>query len=625
MSAARPPWAAGWPVLMLLALVAAVFSRTAGFPFVYYDDPHYVLENPFVRRGLTWEGARWALTTFHAANWHPLAWLSHMLDVQLFGLWAGGHHVTNVVFHGANVVLLFFFFGRATGAWGRSWLVAALFAVHPLHVESVAWVAERKDVLSTFFGLLALGAYARYAERPGAGRYALVAVWLVSGLAAKPMLVTLPCLLLVLDRWPLGRREGWMGLATEKLPLLALSAASAALTVLAQGRGGAVLALEDVPLWYRALHAAHSYGAYLADAVWPAGLAVFYPHPAQGGVLRLRWVLLALGLLVAVSIACWCHRRSRPWLLTGWVWYLGTLVPVIGLVQVGAQARADRYTYLPLVGVFVMAAWLGEELLRRAGVGRRAAAAVAAAWVLALSAAAWRQVGYWEGSYELFARAHAVTERNWMALTALGREAGRLGRTEEAVARLREALVLNPDFGDAHYNLFVALRRAGRSDEALPHLLRALELDPGQARARNQLGVVFLESGKPNRAAGEFRRALGLNPFLAEARNNLGVALAELGQPQEAVAELRTALDLDPDHSEAHFNLGGELAAQGDLEAAEGHLRAALRGAGAVGEVHAALAEVLDARGRHREAAEHRAKAERQAASRSGGEGLWKP
>ncbi|MHB8765295.1 MAG: glycosyltransferase family 39 protein, partial [Deferrisomatales bacterium] len=441
------PWA---PPLALALGVAALYGRTHGYPLVGYDDPQYLLQSPHVSAGLTWAGALWALTATYHANWHPLTWLSYMLDVELFGPSAGAHHGVNALLHGVNAVLLYGLLRRTTGATWRSALVAALFAVHPLRVESVAWVAERKDVLSTCFALLALGAYARYAKRPGVARYLVVAGCFALGLMAKPMVVTLPCLMLVLDRWPLGRREGWGRLALEKVPLLALAAGASALAVAAQGQADAVITWENAPFAYRGLNALASYGVYVAQALVPVGLAPFYPHPRHLGALPLAAGAGGAAVVAAGSAAAWCWRRRRPWFAVGWLWYLGTLVPVIGLVQVGDQAHADRYTYLPLVGLFLIGAWAAGEAAGPGGPRRAAVVAGAAGALAAFSALTWAQVGHWRSTEALFRHALAVDGRNWLAHNTLAADLLAQGRDAEALAHVEEALGLNPGLAEAH-------------------------------------------------------------------------------------------------------------------------------------------------------------------------------
>ncbi len=452
--------------LALAALVAAVYAPVRHFDFVQLDDPAYVTENPRVLRGLTLDGAAWALTTGHAANWHPVTWLSHMLDVELFGVAAGPHHLTNLLLHAANTLLLFGLLLRMTGALWRSAFVAALFGIHPLHVESVAWVAERKDVLSTLFWLLTTWAYVAYVRARAPRRtvaYVLALLLFAVGLMAKPMLVTLPFTLLLLDWWPLGRwdaatppRSSLWPLVREKIPFFALAAASSVATFVVQQRGGAVSAVGSEPSALRLQNALVSAVAYLRDMVWPAGLTMIYPFPSSIPAWHVAAACLVVG---GVSFAAWRLARSHPFLAVGWLWYLGTLVPVLGLVRVGLQARADRYTYVPLIGVFIALAWGGAALAGRVRLrlpGRpalqsAALAVLAAAVVLALALAARQQVGYWKDNVTLWTRATVLTLHmdEYEAHMSLGATLADQGRTDEALRHFAEAVRLRPDSAEA--------------------------------------------------------------------------------------------------------------------------------------------------------------------------------
>ncbi len=526
--ATRPPGAGRprdavttWLVALgLAALVAAVYWGVGEHGFINSDDPRYVYQNPRVRAGLTMDGVRWAFTTFHAANWHPLTWLSHMLDVDLFGVDPGWHHRVNVLLHAINAVLLFVLLRSASGAIWRAALVAALFAVHPLHVESVAWVAERKDVLSTLFAFLAMIAYVRWVRRRTPSRYALVAVALALGLLSKPMLVTLPLVLLLLDWWPLGRfadgfRPSAAPLVREKLPLLALSAASCAVTYVAQARGGAVSSVQGLPLGIRLANAALSYVGYLAKAFWPSRLAAVYPHPAltSGGMPAASVVASVLLLAGITSLVLWQARR-RPWLVTGWLWYLVTLVPVIGIVQVGMQAMADRYTYVPLTGIFVALAWSVPDVAaaRRLRVGLVGAAAIL---VLVASGVARRQVGYWRDDFTLLGHALAVTEENSVAWRNLGAAYVDTRQYAPAIPALRESLRLVPSDPKAWINLGIAFASLGEDSEAVSSFHEAIRLDPADAFAWYNLGVAHAKQGRWDRAVEIEERLRRTNPDLA--------------------------------------------------------------------------------------------------------------
>ena len=529
----------------LVAAVWLVFGQTRQYGFVNYDDDVYVYRNPVVARGLTRDGVAWAFAGGHADNWHPLTWLSHMLDAQLFGLAPAGHHVTSVLLHALAAALLFLVLHAMTGTFWRSAFVAAAFAVHPLRAESVAWVSERKDVLSAVFCMLVLAAYLRYTRRPASlARYLVVAVLLALGLLAKPMLVTLPVVLLLLDYWPLGRFASVpvRRLLLEKAPLLALAAVSSLMTVRAQHL--AIQPLEQFSLPHRLANAAVACVTYLGALLAPRGLAAFYPHESHApAVVALALVLLALLTVIAVLL-----RRERPYVFVGWLWYLVMLAPVSGILQVGAQARADRFTYLPQIGLLVVLAWGVAELCGASRPRRVAASAVAAAWLVLIGVRAHAQAGTWRDSETLWRQALAVTERNGIAHGNLGAALLEAGRTEEAMAHLREALEIAPTHEEAHTNLANALVATGQVDEALVHYRRAQELDPTRADAAFNLGNGLLAAGRTEEAIAQFQAALAIAPDLARAHNNLGnalqqaLALQKLERVAEAIAHYRTAV-----------------------------------------------------------------------------------
>ena len=524
------------------------------------------------------------MTSFDAANWFPLTWLTHMADYQLFGMESGWHHLTNVWLHSLAVLLLFAALKRMTGARWPSAFVAFLFALHPLHVESVAWVAERKDVLSALFWFLTLWCYARYVERPGAGRYLAVLVAFCLGLMAKPMIVTLPFALLLLDVWPLERAPrpwrwnaaAWKPLLVEKLPLLALAAGASMLTFLAQRHGGAVAPLAGIPLALRLENGLVSYVAYLGDMLWPAGLAVLYPLPHALPV----WEVAAAGLvLVGISLAVARQFPPRPYLAVGWCWYLGTLVPVIGLVQVGSQSRADRYTYVPMIGIAIMLAWGAAELADRRPRARKAVIAAACAACAACLPATWFQIQYWASSETLFRRALQVTGNNFTMHNNLAEYYLQEGRNEEARVQAAEALDINPYYLDAHVNLASALSHLGRPGEAEAEYRKALAIAPSSVEAHSGLGAALAVEQRPAEALPELQLAVRLKPGYADGHYNLGKALAALGRSPEAANEFAAATRLEPGHADAHHSLALTLAAQGKLSeaadefAAEAQLR----------------------------------------------------
>jgi protein O-mannosyl-transferase len=468
----------------LVALVAAIYWPVAGHGFVAYDDPKYVYENPMVAKGLGLAGAAWAFTTFHASNWHPLTWLSHMLDVQVFGMSPGAHHLVNAALHALDAVLLFAVLARLTGSRWRSALVAALFAAHPLHVESVAWISERKDVLSAALFLCTLLAYEREV-RAGDRRWRIVTAGaFAAGLLAKPMLVTVPLVLLLLDFWPLSRlrtrEELWLRIR-EKVPLFALSAASCAVTILAQDRGGALIGSDELPLGARLSNAAVAAALYLWRTLWPAHLAVFYPHP---GLSLPRWeVAAAVAALVALTALALWQRQRRPFLLAGWAFYLVTVLPVIGLVQVGLQAMADRYTYIPLIGIFIGFAWALPRA-RPAWI-----AAGCCALVLAAATVARAQVAVWRDSATLFQHAIDAVPGNWLAYKNLGVEQFQADDTAAAAASFETALRLRPGDPDLWADVGTCQLLLGRFDEATASLRQALRLRPGDAEIWMNLGI----------------------------------------------------------------------------------------------------------------------------------------
>lgn len=574
----------------LAALVLVTFWPVTRHEFVAFDDDLYVTRNPWVQRGLTAESVHWAFTNFgYSANWHPLTWLSHMADVELFGLDPGRHHAVNLALHAASTVVLFLLLLAASGALWRSALVAALFAVHPLHVESVAWVAERKDVLSAFLFFLAAAAHVRFARRPGAGRYALLLLLFALGLLAKPMIVTLPLVLLLLDWWPLGRPFGLApgGAAAartarvlrhplgEKLPLLALAALASAVTFAAQRRGGTVTGIEVLRLPLRVANAANSCVVYLGQTLWPAKLAVFYPYPTHGWAALPPWRLaLAALILLGATAAAFLLRRRIPALTAGWTWYLAMLAPVAGFVQVGTQARADRYTYLPLVGVFIAVAWALP-----AKPGRRAAfpagAALAAVALCAVLARA--QAGVWRDKITLFRHALEVTENNWVAHINLARAYQDAGRKGEAVAEYREVLRIVPQLSEGRVALSALLQELGRNEEAATVLQETARARPDLWQARLNLGIGLLNDGRTDEAIVSLREAVRLKPDSADARFNLGTALARKREFEEAAQQLEEGLRLEPADASAEYTLGLVCERLGRLAAAADHLAAALR------------------------------------------------
>jgi Flp pilus assembly protein TadD len=549
-----------WLVLAgLLAATFVTFLPVLYCGFVNYDDDVYVTDNPLVRGGLTAEGLWWGLTTLHFGNWHPLVWWSFQLDAQLSGKDAAGFHRTNLLWHLGSVALLFVALRRMTGQTWPSALVAALFAIHPLNVESVAWVSERKGVISTFFWMLALTAYAGYAARPGWVRYLMVALSLVLGLMAKPMLVTLPCALLLLDYWPLRRfgrapapgaeappfaRASFGRLVVEKLPLLALSGAFSVLASAAQNRIGALPALSACPVETRLENVAFSYLWYLRQAVHPSNLAAYHPFESMAApALQAAAAALALA---AVTFLVLRRLRSAPYLAVGWLWYLGTLLPVSGLVQVGSHARADRYVYVPLVGVFLLVAW-GLTSLARRWDSRRRIALLAGAALLFLAFSTWTQAHSWQDSFSLWRHALRVTEANPVANNNLGDALARRGEWEQAVLHFQEALRLRPDYAVAHVSMGTYLLQQGALAEAASEFREAIRLQPNRPKAHHHLATVLMCQGDPGEAIAHLREALRLGLEEAEVHNKMGVALLLQAEPEAAAACFVRATALQPE------------------------------------------------------------------------------
>jgi tetratricopeptide (TPR) repeat protein len=570
-----------------------LYWPATGHDFVDYDDHQYVLDNAHVTGGLNWANIWWALGSGYAYNWHPVTWLSHMLDCQLFGLKPWGHHLTSILLHAVNTALVFLLLRGLTGALWRSFCVAALFGCHPVHVESVAWVAERKDVLSTCFGLLALIFYVRCVQKtedgsqksesniqlpssliclPPSGCYWLSLFFFALGLMSKPMLVTWPFVMLLLDYWPLNRISGfrfWISdlkrLLLEKIPFFALAAAGSVITYVAQKHGGSVTTVEGLPLGARIGNALISYCRYLGKLFCPTDLAVFYPHP---GYWPMTMVLLAGGLIALISALVFLQRRRCPFLLMGWLWFLGTLLPVIGLVQVGEQAMADRYAYIPSLGLLIMVVWGAYELTRRWH-QHVIGLAVAGSIAITISAMVTRQqLGYWQESETLFRHAFNVTKNNFLAHSNLGLALFNQGRIDDAIIQCQEAIRLNPRDADAHNNLGIALRTQGRFDEAINQCQEAVRLMPNNADFQNNLGAAWEAKGRLDEAISCYREALRLNPDYALAHSNLGVALRKHGQMDEAISQYQEAIRLKPNDPKSHYNLGIALLINGRLNEA---------------------------------------------------------
>jgi tetratricopeptide (TPR) repeat protein len=609
--------------LCLIAVIIGVYNQVINFNFVGYDDELYVTKNLHVQKGISLEGLKWAFTTFHSANWHPLTWLSHMLDYELFGLNPAGHHWTNVEFHILNTLLLFFILFRMTGALWKSAFVAALFALHPLHVESVAWVSERKDVLSTFFGLLTIAAYYRYVKKSSATNYLLVFIFLCLGLMVKPILVTIPFVLLLLDFWPLKRFQYKSNfllksetanddanrsnhrIILEKIPLFIPVAISCILTFLAQQSEGAVKHLYALALKYRVANALVSYTDYILKTIWPHKLGVFYPHP--GNTLP-SWQIVGAALLI-VAACYWAIRATKkyPYIPVGLFWYLGTLVPVIGLVQVGDQALADRYTYIPLIGIFIIVSWGVPDLFKKWHDKKIFLGISAAILLAALSWKTFFQLNSWKNGITLFEHAISVTENNYQAQNNLGTAYEPID-LDKALFHYKAALKIKPEFAMALYNMGTICMKKGRINEAVHHYLKALHIKPDYPAALNNLGEAFVKKGNYDKAVLYFKRALRTDSKKADARMNLANVLFLQAKPDGAISQYKKILQTDSKNADVHYNLAYVLSSQNRIEEAVSQYKKALRIDPEYSKAHYNLGNILLSQGKIKEAVTHYAK-----------------
>ncbi len=572
--------------VLLASATLAVFWPVTRCDFVNFDDPDYFFSNVHVRAGLTWNGVIWAFRTAYASNWHPLTWLSLMLDAKLFGQGPAGPHFTNLLFHTADTILLFLLLRKLTAAVWRSAFVAALFALHPLHVESVAWISERKDVLSAFFALLAIFCYARFAGESKARTekskmfYVLALLMFACGLMSKPMLVTLPFVLMLLDWWPLqrfnlqGSAFGLQSLLLEKIPFFALSAVSCVVTFVVQKKSGAVASLAGFSVTDRIENAFVSYARYLGKALWPDPLAVPYPIPAHW---ELSLVIYSVTLLAGLTATAVLFARKFPFMFTGWFWFAGMLVPVVGVVQVGNQAMADRYTYLPLVGLFVIFTWGAGALCANWRVPRTPVFLAAAIILAACAMRARIQTGCWQDSGTLFSHALAVTQNNYVACNNLGTWFSKRGQIPEAMACYRLSLQINPGNPDVLYDLGNAFSKIGDWDQAADHYRRALQNNPGQADVLDNLGFALAAKKQFPEAVASFEAALKLDPDFADAHNNLATVFFMQHLFDEAAQHYREAVRLTPDNAQIYANLGDTLVRLGKIPDAAQNYRQALR------------------------------------------------
>jgi tetratricopeptide (TPR) repeat protein len=572
-----------------------VFWQVRNFDFVDYDDDVYVFDNPHVLNGLTADTVSWAVTTGYGAFWHPLTWLSLILDGQFYGSNPAGFHLTNLFLHIINTLLLFMVLKKMTGGLWQSAFVAALFALHPLHVESVAWISERKDVLSTFFWLLTMLAYAQYVKKPGAARYLLVLLIFALGLMAKPMLVTLPFVFLLLDYWPFERKISRRVLA-EKIPFIVLSIAASVVAFFAQHSSGSISSFTALPLKFRIGNALISYLIYIEKMFFPAGLSPFYPHPVEN--ISVFYAIISAVFLLLVTIAVIRFAKNHRYLVTGWFWYLGTLIPVLGIIQVGNHAMADRYTYITLTGLFIIIAWGVPELF-----AKKTILGVLMIIVLTtLGIFAHRQTGFWKNSFALFSHANNVTQNNYVAYNNLGSAYARLGNYTESIKLYSQAIVFKPDYAMANYNLGIVYDKLSRPNEAIEADSQAIRLKPDYAQvyynlgvvydklnrsdeaieAYNQairirsdyakphlgLGVVYGKLSRPADAIEAYNQAIRIDPYYAEAYNNLGVSYGRLARWPQAIDACKNAVRIKPAYAEAHANLGSAYLAIGDKNSA---------------------------------------------------------
>lgn len=597
---------------VVLAIVTlGIYLQTGNHQFINFDDTIYVTENQHVQRGLTAANIAWAFTATAASNWHPVTWISHMADVQLFGMNPSGHHLTNVVIHTASALFLFLLLVQLTGVTWQSFFVAALFALHPLHVESVAWVAERKDVLSCFFMLLTIWFYVRYTKHKGTKLYLLALGTFALGLMAKPMLITLPGVLILLDYWPLQRipsSKGSRSILVEKIPFFFLSIASAVITIYAQHHGGAMKNLDAIPLPLRMENAAVAYLQYIIKMFWPRDLALLYPFPSSIPL----WESMGAGIiLIAITLMVISFGKKLPYLAVGWFWYLITLVPVIGIVQVGGQSMADRYSYIPLIGLFIAISWGGTELFYGKHYQKMVLAFLGGVAVIACAAMTWHQLGYWKDNLTLYRHTLDVTSNNYLILNNYGiamdesgdheaalrlyQEALRVWpksanahinmgvvydheeRFAEAVTQYREALRLQPDYVLAHINLAKALANMGNTTDAIMQFEQALKIDPNLPEAHLKLALIMMGTGNHNAAIQHYEAALKLDPHFVKAPVTMGVTLAKEGKMEEAAGYFAQAVQVDPNSVEAQFNLALALVKLGRNEEARQHFYQVLR------------------------------------------------
>lgn len=576
-----------WTCILLISVTLGIYYQTSDHEFINYDDPSYIINNPYVNSGLTINNITWAFTSIHASNWHPVTWLSHMLDIELFGLESKGHHIVNLIFHLTNTLLLYFLlFGTTKSHW-KSSFVAALFALHPLHVESVAWIAERKDVLSAFFFFITLNLYRLYANRPSNSRYILALIAFSIGLMSKPMLVTLPFILILMDYWPLqrlscsinneyvspiteikNRNEHFIKIMVEKIPFFCLSFISCIITYYAQSRGGAIAKIKLVPISFRFLNSLIAYANYIFKMILPLNLSVIYPLPDTITILH----GLATGfLLFAISTISIRMGRRHPYLIVGWLWYIGMLVPVIGLVQVGRQSMADRYTYLPLTGLFIIVAWGVPSIIPKVRYRNMLLFIISVLLLVMYSLFTWFQIGYWKNSFTLFRHATQAIPKNHVAYNLLGSTYTQSGMLDEAIYIYSEALRISPDDEEAISGIGVALAKKGDLEGATSYFRKAVYLEPNSAECHSNLGFALSQQGQETDRIRHLLEAIRLqpgNPKNAEIHFHIGTSFAAQGKIDQSIDHFVKAIRIKPNFVEAHYNLGVAHAKQGKWDQA---------------------------------------------------------
>jgi tetratricopeptide (TPR) repeat protein len=612
-------------VLLTLATFA-IYSQVQDHEFIHYDDDLFITNNLNVQAGLTSESISWAFTTLTTGNWYPVTWFSHILDYQLYGLNAKGHHLTSLFFHIANSLLLFLVLFRMTGAIWQSAFVASIFAFHPLNVDSVAWISERKNVLSTFFWLLTMWAYIRYAEKSTIKKYGLVLLFFALGLMSKSMLVTLPFVLLLLDYWPLGRlkleqergdkkitekhrgkKSETLRLVLEKIPLFLLTAGLSIVTFLSQKIGWTVQSQDLLSLQARLTNAMVSYLEYLGKMIWPEKLAIFYSHP--GNALAVWQGILCGMVLVSITIISIRLIRKAPYFAVGWFWYLGTLVPVIGIVQVGNQAMADRYAYVPLIGIFIIVAWGVPELISKWRYKEKVLSISVGIIIFTLLITTWRQVSHWKNNITIFKHAIRVTDKKYPSFALVHNNLGialvAKQKNEEAISHYKMAIKLKPDYASAYNNLGAVLFAKQKNEEAISHYKMAIKLNPDLAKAHNNLGVTLVAEGKIEEAISHYKMAIRLKPGFAVAHYNLGITLVAEGKNEEAISHYKMAIKANPDYADAHYNLGVLLFNEKMTEEAIDYFKEAIRIRPGFAVAHYNLGITLVAEGKIEEAISH--------------------